>query len=235
MTRRASSLALCLALAGLPSVVTAQGGVQEEVAALKTALAENAAAQRGYTWIQTTQLKLKGEVKATESSTCQYEAGKRAPVCTLIGAPPEGPKVRGPLRKRIAKEKVSDLKTYMDSVKTLVAEYVPLAPERVQEASRRGDVAVAPNPSNGTVKFTISNYLQQGDAVSVTYRRADHKLVDLAVNTWLNDPGATVTLSVRFATLPNGVTFPVSKIVTASAKDVVVGIGSSNFAQAVAQ
>lgn len=228
---RAAALA---ALTLLPTPAAAQG-LQEQVADLKRALEENAAAQRGYTWIQTTQLKLNGEVKATESSTCQYEGGQAKPVCTLIGAPPEGPHVRGPVRKRIAKSKVADLKAYMDSVKTLVGDYIPLEPQRVQEAMQRGDVAIAPNPSNNTVKFTISNYRQQGDAVSVTIRQGTHQLVDLAVNSWLNDPSATVTLSVKFATLPNGVTFPVSKVVTASAKNIVVGIGSSNFAQAVAQ
>lgn len=60
-------------------------------------------------------------------------------------------------------------------------------------------------------------------------------LVSVDVNTWLNDPSATVTLSVLFTTLPNGVTFPSKKALTATAKEVVVTITDSNFAQAVAQ
>lgn len=184
MSRSTLGIAGALAtLALIPAIGRAQGGMQEQVAAIKTAIAENAAAQRGYTWIETTQIKLKGEVKATESSTCQYEAGAAKPECTTIGTPPEGPKVRGPLRKHIVKQKVDDLKAYMDSVKTLVERYVPLDATRIQEAMGRGDVAIAPNPSNHTVKLTISNYLQQGDAVSATFRQGTHQMVDAAITT----------------------------------------------------
>lgn len=229
---RAAGVAAAVML--LPGAAAAQG-LQEQVAALKNALAENAAAQRGYSWIEVTQLSLKGEVKATESNSCQYQAGQEKPVCTLIGAPPEGPKVRGPLRKKIAAGKIADLKAYMDSVKALVVRYVPLEPARIQAALQRGDVALAPNPSNHTVRMTASNYLQQGDAVSVTFRQGTHQLMDASIATWLNDPSATVTLSVKYATLPTGVTFAVSKVLNATAKEVVVSIGSSNFAQPVMQ
>jgi hypothetical protein len=227
--------ASALMLATLAAVGHAQESVQERVAALKTALAENAAAQRHYTWIETTQVELNGEVKSTNSMSCKYVAGSSKPDCTQIGAPPAPPKVRGPLRKSIAKDKIKDLKAYMDSVKTLVATYVPPEPEPIQKAQQRGDVAVAPNPSNGTTKVTITNYHQQGDAVAITMRQAERKLVEVGVKTWLNDPSATVTLTVQMITLPNGVTFPAKKVLTAEAKGITVIITSSNFAQAVAQ
>ena len=57
----------------------------------------------------------------------------------------------------------------------------------------------------------------------------------LNVTTWLNDPSAAVSLDVGFTTLANGVSFPMKKVLTASAKGVVVTITGSNFAVAVAQ
>jgi len=143
--------------------------------------------------------------------------------------------VRGPLRKSIAKGKIKDMKAYMDSVKTLIAQYVPPQQERIEKAQQRGDVAVAPNPSNGTVKVTVSNYLQAGDAVAIAMRQANAKLVDLNVKTWLNDPSAVVTLKVNMTPLPNGVTFPTTKTLVAEAKGIAVIVTSSNFAQAIAQ
>ena len=98
--------------------------------------------------------------------------------------------MRGPLRKAIAKQKIADLKAYMDSVKTLVAKYVPPEQELIQKAQQRGDVAVAPNPSNNTFKVTVSNYIQQGDAVAVVVHNEDNHLAELHVSTWLNDPTA---------------------------------------------
>lgn len=217
------------------SAAHAQGSVDERVATLKRTLAENAAAQRRYTWIETTELALNGEVKETNSMSCQYVAGAQAPQCTQIGAPPEPKKVRGPLRKKIAKGKIDDLKAYMDSVKTLVAKYVPPQQDLIQKAQQRGDVAVAPNPSNDTFKVTISNYIQKGDAVAVIVHNQDHHLAELTVGTWLNDPSATVSLETTFTTLASGVSFPMKKVLTAKAKGIVVTITSSNFAMAVAQ
>lgn len=233
MRRAAAST---LMLAALATSAHAQGAVQDRVAVLKRTLAENAAAQRGYTWIETTELALNGEVKETNSMSCQYVAGSEKPECTQIGTPPAPKKVRGPLRKHIAKGKIADLKAYMDSVKTLVAKYVPPEQELIQKAQQRGDVAVAPNPSNGTFKVTISNYIQKGDAVAVVVHDEDKHLAELNVSTWLNDPTAAVSLQVSFTTLAStGVSFPMKKVLTAQAKGVVVTITSSNFALAVVQ
>ena len=228
--------ALVTAALALAATAQAQGAAEGRVAALKRTLAENAAAQRGYTWIETTEIALNGEPKETNSMSCHYVTGSEKPQCTQIGAPPEPKKVRGPLRKKIAKGKIADLKAYMDSVKTLVARYVPPEQGLIQQAQQRGDVAVAPNPSNGTFKVTISNYLQKGDAVAVVVHQEDNHLAAVNISTWLNDPGAAVSLEVTFTTLVNGaVGFPLKKVLTASAKGVVVTITSSNFALALAQ
>ena len=203
-------------LAALATAAHAQGTAEDRVAALKRTLAENAAAQRRYTWIETTEMALNGEVKETNSMSCQYVAGAGKPQCTQIGAPPAPKKMRGPLRKKIAKQKIADLKAYMDSVKTLVAKYVPPEQELIQKAQQRGDVAVAPNPSNNTFKVTVSNYIQQGDAVAVVVHDEDKHLAELNVATWLNDPTAAVSLDVSFTTLATGVNFPLKKVLTAT-------------------
>jgi len=235
-TLRRRLAASALLLAALATAGHAQGTMEDRVAVLKRTLAENAAAQRGYTWIETTEIALNGDVKETNSMSCRYVAGAEKPQCTQIGPPPQPKKVRGPLRKKIAKSKIADLKAYMDSVQTLVAKYVPPEQGRIQQAQQRGDVAVAPNPSNGTFRVTISNYVQKGDAMNVVVHDEDKHLAAVTVATWLNDPSARVSLDVSFTTLAGtGVSFPIKKVLTAEAKGVVVTITSSNFALAVAQ
>ncbi len=223
-----------LAVAGAAPVAHAQGGAQQEVEAIKTAMGTNAAAQRNYTWIQTSEVAYKGEVKSTTTSACQYVAGAQKPKCTQTSAPPEEKRQRGPVRRSVKDSKVDEMKAYMDSVKTLVAQYVPPQGSLIQAAQGRGDVATAPNPSNGTLTLTVSNYLQKGDKVAITVNQATHQVNHVAVSTWLNDPGATVTLDVAFTTLPNGVSFASTKTLTAAAKEVVVTITDANFALAVA-
>jgi hypothetical protein len=231
----ARALLTALGLAAFASAAHAQGTPNPEVEAIKAAMGQNAAAQRNYTWVQTTELAYKGDVKSTTTSACQYVAGSKKPQCTQTSAPPDAKKQRGPVRNSVKDSKVEELKTYMDSVKTLVAQYVPPQVSLIQAAQGRGDVATAPNPSAGTLNLTINNYLQKGDAVIITVNQANHQVSHVAVNTWLNDPSATVTLDVGFTTLPNGVSFSSKKVLTATAKEVVVTITDANFALAVAQ
>jgi len=221
-----------LALVALVSAAHAQNAAQEEVAAIKTAMAQNAAAQQKYAWMQTSAVAYKGEVKSTTTSACQYVAGASKPQCTQTSAPPDEKRQRGPVRRSVKDSKVGELKAYMDSVKTLVGEYVPTKQELIGAAQGRGDVAVAQNPSDGTMKLTISNYLQKGDAVIITINQSTHQVAHVAVNTWLNDPAAAVTLDVAFTTLPNGVSFASKKVLTATAKEVTVTITDENFALA---
>jgi hypothetical protein len=224
----------CAALASVVwiSSAQAQGGAQQELAAIKTAMSTNAAAQRRYAWQQTTAVAYKGEVKSTTTSACQYVAGSGKPQCTVTSAPPEEKRQRGPVRRSVKDSKVDELKTYMDSVKTLVAMYVPPKADLLQAAAGRGDVATAPNPSNGTLVMTVSNYIQQGDKVMFTVNQASHQVTHVAVDTWLNNPSATVTLDVAYTTLPNGVSFASTKTLTATAKEVVVTITDAGFALA---
>lgn len=221
-----------LAVMALTSAAQAQGGAQQEVEAIKTAMGTNAAAQRNYAWVETSAVAYKGEVKSTTTSSCQYMAGGTKPACTVTSAPPEEKKQRGPVRRSVKDSKVGEMKEYMDSVKALVGEYVPTKPDLIQAAQGRGDVAAAQDPANGTLKLTISNYIQKGDAVIITVNQATHQVAHVAVNTWLNDPSATVTLDVSFITLPNGVSFASQKVLTATAKSIVVTITDANFALA---
>jgi len=221
-----------LAVMALTSAAQAQAGAQQEVEAIKTAMGTNAAAQRNYAWVETSAVAYKGEVKSTTTSSCQYMAGGTKPACTVTSAPPEEKKQRGPVRRSVKDSKVGEMKEYMDSVKALVGEYVPTKPDLIQAAQGRGDVAAAQDPANGTLKLTISNYIQKGDAVIITVNQATHQVAHVAVNTWLNDPSATVTLDVSFITLPNGVSFASQKVLTATAKSIVVTITDANFALA---
>lgn len=203
---------------------------QQRIAAFKAALAKNQAELRQYTWLETTQIALNGEVKQTRMSDCRYAGGSK-PQCTQVGPAPEEPKVRGPLRKRMVEKKVEELKDYMDSVKTLITQYVPPEGERIQKAFQGGNVSISPNPAAGTTRITVNNYAKQGDAVTFTIHPTTNQVKNVSINTWLNDPKAKVTLAVQFSTLPNGVSYAYQKVVNATAKGVTVTVTSSDFAE----
>src|SRR6476620_3346272 len=74
--RTAFALLIDIVSLGLPARGhQAAGGhadTKERVAALKQALAENQAALKQYTWTETTEISLKGEVKKRQQKTCRY-------------------------------------------------------------------------------------------------------------------------------------------------------------------
>ena len=68
--------------------------LQQKAAALKQSAAENQAALRHYTWIEKTQLSLKGEVKSTKVDSCQYGPDGKVQK-TPVSTPPPPEKKRG--------------------------------------------------------------------------------------------------------------------------------------------
>src|SRR5271170_4422954 len=64
--------------------------LQEKIAAVKQAAAENKQKLRQYQWIETTQLTLKGDDKPSSQKLCQYGPDGQVQK-TAIGAPPQQP------------------------------------------------------------------------------------------------------------------------------------------------
>jgi len=66
-----------LALAAAVPALSQNGALQQRLAAVQQAMAENQQKLRQYQWIETTQLTLKGDAKAPKQNLCQYVlAGK---------------------------------------------------------------------------------------------------------------------------------------------------------------
>ena len=134
-TRRS---ALAAALVALPCLVVSVFGQapapaaspQDRAAALKQSLAANKTAMRQYSWVETTQISLKGEVKKTEQKQCSYGADGKVVKTPIPGAAPEKPAASsgggggrrggGRLKEAIVENKVEDMKEYLAKVAALV-------------------------------------------------------------------------------------------------------------------
>ena len=204
---------------------------QQKIAAIKQKVAENQMALRKYQWIQTTKMSVNGEVKNTIVNSCSYSAGPK-PVCTEISSTPAEKPSGGPLKRKMIENKIAEMKAYMDSVKTLVEMYVPPEAERIQAAAQVGNIAFSANPSAGTDKIVISNYLQQGDAVTMLLGSAQHNLRSLTVSTYLSVPTSVVNLRVTFAALPDGTRYAATKTLDATAQGISVTTTSVQFSLA---
>jgi len=93
------SISKCLMIIGMAMLAltvpaTAQNSeLQQKLAAVKQAAAENKQKLHQYQWIETTQLTLKGDPKPSSQKSCQYGPDGQVQK-TPIGPPPEQKKKR---------------------------------------------------------------------------------------------------------------------------------------------
>ena len=71
-----------------PDAAAAQQAKQEKVTALKQSLAQNQAALKSYSWTETTQISLKGEIKKQEQKQCQYGPDGKVQKTPIPGTEP---------------------------------------------------------------------------------------------------------------------------------------------------
>jgi hypothetical protein len=199
---------------------------QERAAAIREAVAQNQAALKQYSWIETIEISLKGEVKKTEQKQCYYGAdGKVQKTSVPAQAAQEGGGRRraGRVKQAIIENKVEDIKDYMEEVEALVHEYVPPDPKRIQAAQAAGNVALQPAGGSGAV--SIASYLKPGDLLSIGFDMAAKKLLTYNVASYVEKPKEDdVALNVTFGRLPDGTTYPQEAVLNVAAKNIRVKV-----------
>ena len=214
-----------IALAASVAAVAQNGALQEKLAAVKQAAAENKQQLRQYQWTETTQLTLKGDPKPVTENLCQYGPDGQIQK-TPIGAPPQQPS-GGRMKQRIVEKKKTEMKDYMGDVKGLLSMYVPPDPQRMQQAFQAGKVSF--NPAGGLMNLIFTDYAQPGDRMTLTFDPATKKITSLNIDTYMGEAKDAVTLQVQMASLPGGPNYAQQTILNASAKQLVVTTTNSNY------
>jgi hypothetical protein len=219
-----------LLLAGAAALLAVSAEAQammEKLAAVKQSAAANQQALRQYRWIENIQVAVNGEVRNSKQMSCQYGPDGK-PACTPMGPPPEQPEGKG-IRGRIMERKKEDMQDYMEQVKAVIGMYVPPQAAMMEKAFQAGNASLAPMPGSGEAALNFKNYAQPGDSMALDFAMATKKLAGLNVNTYVGDAGSPVSMSVQFATLPDGTNYPARTVVNAPAKNIQVTTTNSNY------
>jgi len=201
--------------------------LQAKIAEVKASLAANAAALRQYTWQETTEISLKGDVKSKTQNACSYGPDGKVQK-KLVSAPPEKKDAPRGLKGKIVENKVDDIKDYMESTGNLIKLYVPPDPAKMQAAMAAGKGALT-QPSAGKAVLTFSDYSLPGDKFSLTFDTAGKKIVAVNVNTYLDKPDDKVSLAVAFTSLPEGPNYLSSSLLDVTAKKIQVKTTNSGY------
>ena len=205
--------------------------VQQKLAAAKAAAARNQKALRSYSWIETTELSLKGEVKNNKVDMCKYGPdGKVLRTPVLEPAPAE--KKRG-LKGKIIAKKTGELKEELEAAIALVQEYVPPSPDLMQVVMEAGTASLSQaGPGAASLKFPA--YVKKGDALTLTFDSNVNALRQIEVNTWLDEPDSAVNLKVTMQAMAGGISYPGRIVVTLVKRQLEVTIIKSSY-QKIAQ
>lgn len=224
VTKRLMLLSL-IALAVTVSAISQNAEIQEKLAAVKQAAAENKQKLHQYQWIETTQLTLKGDPKPPTKNSCVYGPDGKVQK-TMIGAPPPPPS-GGKMKQKVIAKKKAEMKDYMQDVKAVLAMYVPPDPQKMQADFQAGKLSM--NPVPGAVNLIFADYAQPGDKMTLTFDTATKKIKGLSINTYMGDEKDVVTLQVQMAALPDGTSYESQTVLSATAKQLVVTTINSDY------
>jgi len=214
-----AALSMCTAAT---AQAPAQPEVQQRIAAIRQSMAQNRAQLQQYSWVETTEVSLKGEVKKREQHECKYGSDGKVQK-TPIGDAGEAQGKRRGIKGRIVEKKVDELKDYMERVGSLVRRYVPPDAAAMQAAVKAGKASVDKESSS----LVFNDYAKSGDKVTLSFDPAARKLRAFDVATYLDNPQDQVSLSARFSSLPDGTNFLEETLLDAKAKN--IQIKTTNF------
>jgi len=201
--------------------------LQAKIADVKASLAKNQEALRSYTWQETTEISLKGDVKSKTQNACSYGADGKV-VKTLVSAPPEKKDAPRGLKGKIVENKVEDVKEYMESSAKLIKMYVPPDPAKMQASMQAGKGSLT-QPSAGRAVLAFGDYALPGDKLTLTFDTTGNKIVSVEVNTYLDKPSDTVTLAANFTSLPEGPNYLSNSLLDVKAKKVQVKTTNAGY------
>ena len=205
--------------------------LQQKLAAAKQAAALNQKALRSYSWLEKSELSLKGEVKNTKVDMCKYGPdGKVQKTPVVEPAPAE--KKRG-LKGKIVAKKTGEMKEELEAAVALVHQYVPPSPDLMQVVMNAGTASLSQaGPGFAALKFP--GYVKKGDALTLTFESAVKTLHQIEVNTWLDEPESAVNLKVTMQAMPDGISYPGTIVFALPKRQLEVKITKSNY-QKIAQ
>jgi hypothetical protein len=229
-----SSLLLCgLAIgAALAYPVAAQSPeLQQKVAEIKEAAAKNKQALAQYTWVEQDTISLKGEQKKQEHFQVRLGPDGK-PQKTSLDAPaaPDSTGRQGRLKQHIIEKKKEEYKDYADQIKALIQQYVPLDKDAFEQARQKGNISVGPQAeAAGQYRLLLSNYIKQGDNMTLVFDKTQKALVSLSIDTYLTDPKDAVKVSVQFGAVPGGPHHVSAETINGVSKQLTIAVQNSNY------
>ena len=203
--------------------------MQQRVAEAKEAAARNKQLLAQYTWVEQVTISLKGEQKKQEHFQVRLGPDGK-PQKQSLDPPPAPPEHEGRLKKHIIEKKTEEYKEYADQIKELIQQYVPPEKDWIEQAFQAGNLMLGPEAGvPGQYRLIISNYLKQGDNMTLVMDKNQKNLVGVSISTYLTDPSDAVKVNVEYAPIPGGPNHVSIETINGVKKELTVAVQNSNY------
>jgi hypothetical protein len=204
--------------------------LQEKVADLKQAAAMNKQELAQYTWVEQVTISIKGEQKKQEHFQVRLGPdGKPQKTSLDTSEPAESGGRHGRLKEHVVAKKKEEYQDYVDQIKALIQQYVPPDKDLIQRASQEGNIMMGPGGIPGQYRLVITNYLKQGDTMTLVVDKAQKALTSVSIGSYLNDPKDAVNVSVQFASIPGGPNHVSTETINGVSKQLTINVQNSNY------
>ena len=109
-------------------------------------------------------------------------------------------------------------------------QYLPPEKEMIEKAAQGGNIAVGPaGGAPGQYRLVLSNYIKQGDKMTLVFDKNQKALVGVSIGSYLSDPKHAVNVTVTFAGIPGGPNHIASQTIDGVSKQLTIVIANSNY------
>lgn len=175
---------------------------------------KNAKALRQYSWKMRTEVTVKGEPKSLQLYQMRFDADGRPQKTPISGEQVEKKKVRGPVRKRVVKTKISKAKEYVGKVTELVQSYNHPSAGTMLDFFNK---ATFTPTSGGLVEVKGGDFLQPDDEATFWIDAATGTARTFSFRTTME--GDPINGQVDFETLQNGPSYAARTTISMPAKN----------------
>jgi 23S rRNA pseudoU1915 N3-methylase RlmH len=208
--------------------------MQQRIAELKAASAQNKQNLATYTWQEQDTTSIKGEVKKQESYQVRMGAdGKPAKTplnpTAAPAAPPQAGGRGGRLKEKVVENKKEEFQDYAQSVAALAHSYSPPDPAKLQQAQQQGNIKMSPGATPDEVQIVISNYNKPNDSMTIAFDKTAKAIQSVTIASYLDSPKDAVNVAVQFSKLPDGTNHVASMVVDGVSKQLKVQIANSGY------
>lgn len=199
------------------------------LAELKASAASNKDALAKYTWQEEQTLSVGGEVKRVTVSSVVLDANGKPVKTQMTETDAPQKQTRGPLRKHVKERKVVEFKDSMKKLAGLVQAYSHPDPEKLEAASKSGNLTVDSSGGPTQMRLTFKSYLKPNDAFVIVFDSTNKALKSVQINSYLDSPDEVVEIDCAFARLQDGTNHVAQSTVVDKKSDITIVTKNSEY------